>query len=144
MHKCKIFLVTVLLSHKFRKHDKAVKINVDDTCNDFLSHKTSAWEIWQWYQMKMYEDTTNVHCLYSFHDKVWTNEMESKMWNWTWTFYFLSNNRVQIMKSKYNAFSGIVALFHLFQFWMNYSYKLCFVTYSRLLFLKINIKADQI
>ena len=29
-------------------------------------------------KMKMYEDT-NVHCLHSFHDKVWTNEMESKM-----------------------------------------------------------------
>ena len=93
--------------------------------------------------MKMYEDT-NVHCLYSFHDKVWTNEMESKMWNWTWTFYFVSNNRMQIMKSKCNAFSGIVVLFYLFQFWKNYSYKLCFVTYSSLLFLKMNITADQI
>ena len=57
--------------------------------------------------MKKYEDT-NVHCLYSLHDKVWTNEIESKMWNWTWTFYFVSNNRIQITISKYNEFSGFL------------------------------------
>ena len=53
----------------------------------------------------------NVHSYYSIHDKVWTNEMESEMLNWTWTFYFVSNNRMQIIiVNKYNAFSAIVCI----------------------------------